>query len=458
MNGICSDKTTQSCCPDPHNGAVACEVETSQCCPPNNNLQIPSRCCPRWYVCCDYGRYGCCNPQTMRPIDLVMGLLAGGASGTARAVRGLEDRIRLVGEKKKGASSVVDAPASFPAARALIEMTSIKDASPLYSFNIDLTKGSRNDGVPVSGIFNDWGESTRRFAYDRSRKVFYLPQANFTGGASVPEWERLVHLYTIDSSTGAVNIALVSAAAGGAQPLGLVTGFAFDSDEQLLLVATRSYNTTGGATGYLFWSVNVLTGGAVLVSSQQASGPIDTYAGYFRHMAVVDGRVLVLRMNWQDVVHQQNPGLGVTDITSGSAVTDWVTIQPPKGYLALFTLTVVSAANGTLSIVSLASGDGLSTDLALFALTVRVSGTLSVSGPSKVASLGNGHITPYFGPLGTAYKDGVFAALTVHDSADPNLDLWAVSTVELPSGRASTRIMSPLTLAGTDSISGFDFE
>ena len=52
----------ESCCPDPKYGVVCCETQQTYCCPPMPQFGIPSRCCPRWMVCCTQGRYGCCDP------------------------------------------------------------------------------------------------------------------------------------------------------------------------------------------------------------------------------------------------------------------------------------------------------------------------------------------------------------------------------------------------------------
>jgi hypothetical protein len=64
-SSLCCDND-ESCCSDPVNGVICCETQQTFCCPPMPNSNLPSRCCPRWQVCCDGGRYGCCDPGTAK--------------------------------------------------------------------------------------------------------------------------------------------------------------------------------------------------------------------------------------------------------------------------------------------------------------------------------------------------------------------------------------------------------
>lgn len=121
--------------------------EESFCCPPGGGH--PSRCCPRWYVCCTEGEYGCCNPTT--------GLGVAAAPTTAVLLMDL--------------------------------------AGDLVVSTIDLATGARVD-VAVSG-YNTYGEMTRIFTYDANRNVFYLPEANYLVAPPYP-----INLYTVDGTTG----------------------------------------------------------------------------------------------------------------------------------------------------------------------------------------------------------------------------------------------------------------
>jgi len=145
------------------NGAVCCIEETTFCCPPTDIH--PSHCCPRWNVCCEGGRYGCCEPDEVEGKDKSDG---------------------------KGRLSRV-----AKSALAIFEIPDWSGDTPLYGMSIDLSEGYRQNQQVISG-FNDWGEITRVFVFDPQRSIFYLPQANFTANTTnLP-----INLYSTDPKTG----------------------------------------------------------------------------------------------------------------------------------------------------------------------------------------------------------------------------------------------------------------
>jgi len=225
---LCCEAKTESCCPDPVNGAVCCIAEDTMCCPPMGVW--PSRCCPRWNVCCYQGRYGCCVPETMKPES--------SSSTTAYALY----------EDEEGNMNVI---------------------------TIDMTSGYYSS-IPMTGPFNDWGEITRVFIYDSNRTVFYLLQANFTA----PGDQHVITLYTVDVQTGVtVATTVTGAVEDGTQD---VTGMYYESNSGLIYMGTEVTNKDNTVLGYNFYTVDPQTSIATLVSSYSNPVGEDSYAGWVR--------------------------------------------------------------------------------------------------------------------------------------------------------------------------------
>jgi hypothetical protein len=82
------------------------------------------------------------------------------------------------------------------------------------------------------------------------------------------------------------------------------------------------------AIGYTFYTLDPVTAIATQKSSFQSSQ--DEYVGWF--YTVSEDDKTVYRLGYQDVVNQENPGLGVTDISGSNAQTKWISNIPiPQG-------------------------------------------------------------------------------------------------------------------------------
>jgi hypothetical protein len=456
-NDTCCDAFSQDCCPDKKNGGVCCEREDTFCCPAQPDMDLPSRCCPRWFVCCDKGRYGCCDPATLKPLEEFQSLLA-----------------QVKQTKKK---EVEKKAKSGPNVWALMVIPGWEGGNPMYSFSFDVSTSEKTHQSPDVTGFNTWDEMTRKFAFDGKSKAFYLPQANFTGPGK--PHSRKIHLYKVDAVTGKTTRREVAGVGASGSPKGLVTGFALDAKTGSLVMATRHYSSSSSssslsgaresaagdmdATGYDFWHVDTATGKATHLSMQDygSSGGKDTYAGYFKTLArggPSGGELRVFRLGYLNVVQSLGPGMGITDISAKVAKYSWRTIIPPASYDFLLSLSVANA-NSTEFVGMAASTSVLDNDLSLFRWTTAGSPADPIK-PTLVAKLGDANNTPHFGPLGFDVSPdfSTFAALTVHDTIDSNYDLWALSKCDLATSTASTAIVDPWMMAQTDSISGFGFE
>eukprot|EP01103_Thecamoeba_quadrilineata_P000200 TRINITY_DN10164_c0_g1_i1.p1 TRINITY_DN10164_c0_g1~~TRINITY_DN10164_c0_g1_i1.p1 ORF type:complete len:463 (-),score=70.68 TRINITY_DN10164_c0_g1_i1:86-1474(-) len=295
QDSYCCQNVTESCCPGLKDGPVCCEQETTYCCPAQSDYDLPSRCCPRWNVCCEKGSYGCCDPTT----------------GLA-----VED--------------------------SLAYSLFVADGSRFVSATIGLPDGNKTEKT-VNG-YDDWSEITRVFVFNPNETVFYLPQANFLESTNS---SRPINLYTVDPISATTTATLIGATQEGEND---VPGFTYLLPSGLILLSTQFFNSTN--VGYNFYHVNTTTGDAKLVSSYQNT--TDTYVGWFTD-ASVDGNT-VYRLGYYNVIEESGPGLGVTDISGPTATTQWYSDVPlPKGLGFYISLNPYS--NGFISLAPDSSGD-----------------------------------------------------------------------------------------------------
>jgi len=83
----------------------------------------------------------------------------------------------------------------------------------------------------------------------------------------------------------------------------------------------------------------------------------------------------------------------------------------------------------------------------------------NVQNATVVANLGNAHRTPYFGPT-PSYDDdtGMYVAMVVRVSPLNNkLDRWEMVVSDTVNAKTTVTVLSPFTMAITDSFSGIGF-
>eukprot|EP00026_Physarum_polycephalum_P009532 Phypoly_transcript_09660.p1 GENE.Phypoly_transcript_09660~~Phypoly_transcript_09660.p1 ORF type:complete len:446 (+),score=48.87 Phypoly_transcript_09660:34-1338(+) len=273
----CCNSGIESCCPDKQHGSICCMAESTYCCAPVGDYA--SHCCPRWNICCNGGRYGCCDPATGKPT---------------------EDNY----------------------AYALFVLQ--KDFAAL---KIDLSSGSYTQ-IPVTG-YNDWSEITRVFTYDPVHNLFYLVQTNFLSNPQAPAHN--ITLYTIDPTTGSTVAKTIQ---GCTEPGQVdVPGFVYNPATNQIVMSTYSFENN--MIGYKFYILDPET--AVATFKSQYYSANDSYAGWFS--VVTPDNNYVYRVGYQDVVNQMGSGLGETCISATTATTKfYIDIPvPPKHqfYLSL---------------------------------------------------------------------------------------------------------------------------
>jgi hypothetical protein len=432
----CCDRATESCCADPVNGDVCCIKENTFCCPPQPSLDLPSRCCPRWYVCCDGGRFGCCDPDTMVPSEQLEAF-------------GLFLEPTWLG------------PMVFNAA------------------TIDVKSGTRTE-VGVTG-FHTEQETTRTFMFDKVASMFYLLQANFTApqnsSSDVPAYP--IHLFKIDPTTGLTQSLLVQGAVNE------VTGYRFLHRRRVIVMATWWYSSPTAAdasssspsssgsppapVGYIFYHVDIDTAVATEVGRMaNPSNGTDTYAGWF-HESSADGSLLY-RLGYEDVVQSLNFGIGVVNLSAKPSPTlSWTTLPRPDGTHGHYRTLNLWHGNGPLKSADTDEGPGdrvaflslaptynltRAGDLSLFAWTLS-----NPFGAVKVATFPNAHTTPDFGPISEclSYDETHYAAVFVQDSPlGKDFDTYGIGLVRLDGGNSSGRevMLTPEMVAVTVSVSG----
>lgn len=476
----CCKTSNEQCCSDPTNGGVCCESEWSFCCVPQPEYDLPSRCCPRWFVCCDLGEYGCCNPDTGLPLTE--------AEVHDQRPRHSEHAARL----KSGAPSNVYA--------LILEPTWIGNMD-FDVMSINVTTGAM---VNVSKVrsFKTGGEEQRQFMFDKVRRVFYLLQTDNDADGHNP-MEAPIRLFTVNPDSGTASACEVSGA------YNLVTGYRLIPGSTTIVFATywltagpgpspsnsnsaASESSSGSPLpdkyGYKFYHLDVTTCVAELVAQSvnpRSAQDNDNYAGWF-HDVSPDGSV-VYRLGYQDVVTSSNFGIGATVLVPSSSSASsgaptvvhnttpiWQTIPRPDGthedYITL-NLFAPSVPSASLAIspfdvwfVSMAPTNNITEqgDLSLYMWSPND----PVHNVSLLATFSNAHQYPAmsFGPLSESLSLDCtrYAALVVKDSdLGSTYDTLAIVFVDgiKPPGRGRPSVvleaqLQPGLLAETVSSAG----
>lgn len=380
----------ETCCADKQHGSICCIEETSFCCPSGDGL--PSRCCPRWMVCCDGGQYGCCDPQDLKV--------------------------------KKPETGVI--------AYALFDEGDITDGSSLWGFKIDLSDATKTQ-QHIPG-FNDYDEITRLFTYNPVKNLFYLLRANF----SHPGFDGTepITLTTVDP----VKLTSVDTPVTGAA--GLLTGFLYSYKLDTIIAATYRWSDKV-KVGYNFYFVDTKTGVAKLVSQSTFPEGKDNYEGWFDEISV-DGS-LVYRLGYQDVPNSIGLGLGITNITQSQATTEWYNNVGVSNGLRYMSLNIFEN-----DFISMAQDDDTNLSVVRWNLSgaaPKVLVALYDAHPPRFF----GPIAEAID-----YVNSKYYTLVVHNGIIPvQTDRWALATVDLKSGENSITPLYPWMLAGIDSLSGF---
>lgn len=445
--GCCDGGNTEECCADDL-GGVCCVSQPTSCIAKSTASSYPARCCPRETVECAVGSVGCCNParawQRGAPLN---------PSNPVRSVSSARD---LLGHTKL-ATSIEATGVSDEKIEALRANASLAYAlvvggfsGKLQALTIDITSGAVVKKVTVSD-YNNWGESTRDFAYDGKRNRFYALDVDFVKQATRPSGGRPVTLFSIDPTTGEVDMIPVT---GGL--VDYVTGYSVDEETGRIHAATQKMSADGKTVaGYSFYWVDAVKGTSKLIGSlsrdsSKKEDDVSYYAGFHR-LHGDNGEAV--RIGYKYVSSAQQPGLFT--VTMGeSASTKMTTVPLPKGldfYLGalrspLSSTGYLSAApalsNGFLSIVSWDAEKA--TTLASFQ---------NVTAP-RVTDGGTLGFT-----LDAARKD-VYVALVDANSAvaTPFPTAWdqlAIAVVPLSSDSdAKVMKLTPAILSGGTSVSG----
>eukprot|EP01102_Stenamoeba_stenopodia_P018217 TRINITY_DN6654_c0_g1_i2.p1 TRINITY_DN6654_c0_g1~~TRINITY_DN6654_c0_g1_i2.p1 ORF type:complete len:507 (-),score=96.94 TRINITY_DN6654_c0_g1_i2:95-1588(-) len=404
--GECCSNTTQSCCADPVHGGICCESELTYCCPPA--WEMASHCCPRWNVCCKLGRYGCCDPGTGKPIE------------------DMEAELAKYKEKLPEFGAFLPGNIAYS-----LFVTS--GGGPLAVETIDLSSGSRTQ-ADVTGDYNDWGEVQRTFMFDATRTLFYLLQANFTK-LETGIVTRDIILWTIDPASAVASAAIVQ---GAVQEGELdVTGYAVN--DGVITMGVQFFEDK--SIGYNFYTVDPETAVATLKSSYVSQN--DSYVGWFYTISP-DGNT-VYRLGYEDVIDQENPGLGVTDISGSTATTQWNSNLPIPSGLGFY--ESLNLNNGAfISLAPSALGD--------FSVV-----QWSLNGTSTVlAKLPDAHDTPFFGPVIEWVISNQYGALVVKNSVLSDLDRWTLVLLDLSGSNSYKELdLVPYMLAKLTSAAALGF-
>jgi hypothetical protein len=408
-NSTCCGETccaipSESCCQDKVHGDICCEVQNTFCCPPST--LFPSRCCPRWTVCCDTtigGRYGCCDiTDTQQTVD------------SERTER-LQDPPRAFGTAQSTGAK---------GSMLFLKGSLTTSTTELAGLTVDLASGDYTQ-VHVSG-YDDWQEITRIFTYDPNRNVFYLPQTNYLEQPPYP-----IVLYTLDATSGSGTSLAVTGAEGA------VASYKYEPSLDVLYMSTNS------AGGYTYYTVNVQTGAAQAYSSV-ANTTDYQYGGWFNDISA-DGKT-AYRVGVEDPVTQNNPGVGVIDLSTAEGSVNWISsydIPIPSGFTWYFSLSCYGD-----SFLSLAQDSDNELSLVLWNLngTANVLSTLG----------GDAHTTPKFGPLAqyVNQEQTQIAVAFVYNGFTSILDRWVLTLVDLPSGATTELYLSPRIVAEISSVSG----
>eukprot|EP00045_Choanoeca_perplexa_P004707 m.39944 g.39944 ORF g.39944 m.39944 type:complete len:440 (+) comp12716_c0_seq2:2-1321(+) len=372
-SSICCDGKTESCCK-----GTCCLAQTTFCCPGINGH--PDRCCPRWTVCCPGGQDGCCTPEEA--------------------------------QRYYGTADVTE-----PAAGNHVLHTLFLEVSNLKAASIEIETGKILTNNLVTG-FNPWQEITRPFAYDSQREVFYYMEADFLNKPPSLD-KRPLYLYTIDAATGKGKQQTVSGA------FNFPAGFEYNCHDNKLYVATKLLNPQGNLTGYGFYTVDVTTAAATLISSTNASND-NAYDGWFHELS--PDASTFYRLGYRDVVSEQDFGIGSTDVTHNPGATQWTGVQAAPEHQYYETINEHD-------------GQFYSLALSIRNQSYNLLQWTPVSIPRIVAYLNNSHPLPFFGHVITTRScaTGTYIAAVVEDHK-PGIvaDRWAFHMVDLASGQQQT--------------------
>jgi hypothetical protein len=427
---LCLDASTELCCEDKKNGAVGCESALTQCCPPAPEYDLPSRCCPNWYICCNIStRYGCCDPVSGKPIEET------------------DD---------------------FQIAHALLlEPTWISNMK-FDATTINLASGNYTQRR-ITG-FKTWGETQRTFMYDRIHDQFFLLQANFTAPPTPgDDPRRAIHLFTIDAVTGDVSVKLVTGADD------LVTGYHFVPEQNTIVMATVYYTSNSQTeAGFKFYHVNPQTAQATLVTQHKTTlEAAGKYDGWFHEVS--PDMKFAFRLGFEHILTQQNFGLGISDLSKNPVQSKWISLPYPTDHSQFKTLTMIDSASPTVKAhfpEFVSSSNNELENIFFLSLAPSYNSTRygdldlylwPLQNPSSMKSIAkfkNAHVTPQFGPIQECVSaDGSrYAALVVcDDPISDNDDVWCLATAQTAANTTTSGFefeLNPVLLAETVSAAG----
>ncbi len=493
--GCCDGGGTEACCADDQ-GGVCCVSQPTVCVPKGaDGGGYPARCCPRETVGCGAGTVGCCNParawQRGPPLNPPSAAAAAAAASSSSSSAFAEDVVnsararrprQLLSDSRGPTPAVTRVPlddinaqikafqnrdtgadAGDPhVAFVLAVGGSLFNPGNLIALTVNTTSGATLNKVSVPG-YNNWGESTRDFAFDPKRKLFYALDVNFTGtGATRPAGGRPITLSKIDPATGATTHVAVT---GG--PTDYVSGYAYHSASGRLHCAADAYDGDK-VTGSTFFYVDPDTGKAEVLGTLARSGQEDdpsTYGGF--HRAVSDDGGKAFRLGYRSVVSQAGPGLGAVHLPSADAAAepsaDW-TSMAAVDEAHEFYLGMLSLGGDKVASIAPQSATGF-LDLVLWDLPSLTSETMTTP---TVVNLGNvtgpGVVMGKQGTLGFVLdaaraSDGQYVALVSIPNPTPipypgALDAWGIAKVDVATGKATVTPLVPGILTGGTSISG----
>jgi hypothetical protein len=412
-----SDELT---CSDAVNGCVCCETQFTFCCSPNPGLGLPSRCCPRFSVCCDdLSRFGCCSPGVGEVWPLPEGF---------ELTRGAARPPRLHSDRKAKAA---------PPLKAYGLIQSAWLSGGLLGVTVDISSGVYTS-VPANG-FPTGDEIPRLFTWNGDQRLFHCALTNWSTQIP-PGAKRPVVMWTVNPTTGVTSSNVLSGVFGQS------TGFAYEPTTKTIIVGTADIDANQTRVNeYKFWSVSPRTFAATLLLRQPFANGVDSYAGWFHNAMTAASVSTTLRLgNIDPTIYSSAFGLSETNLSAGGV--RFTRVVPPSGMGRYQSLSVV-AKDDFISLGSSTQGDPTA-DLDV----VRWSPGKT---PKTLATLGNAHRTPIFGPLAEAVNGTTYVAFVVQDSIISNkLDSWALAVVDINSGNANTYTLSPFTDGQTDSVAG----
>ncbi|KAJ1636886.1 hypothetical protein T492DRAFT_956916 [Pavlovales sp. CCMP2436] len=446
--GCCSAQ--QTCSEISELDAACCSDQLTRPCPAIGNY--PARCCGRWTVCCAVGTVGCCDPAQPWQADSA-------AARTARLSSSSATRQPHAAASTPLAESSALKAATF--ARLEASTTRAEGSSVVYALLLQIAQlsvhtiasGKLVNTAAVRG-YENYGASTRPWAYSRATKSFVTVEANFTeapptlGGPG-----RTLTLWMIDARTGVASSCRVSGATG--QPSGYC---ALDGGASMLLglldereTANDLHSVRTPATAR-FVKLDVRTGTATELSSLPRGKDESSaayYSSYF-YACTRDGSVAV-RIGPRAASIGKDSGVGLTYLGSEPAASfeplKWAAGGPP--------LTLQTEAAGSfLSLAQQRRG------LALLRWNSAGGGT-----PTVVAKLDANTAVPelpLLGPLGytldSLSDDGAMYVALVSEELLPGFGRWAIVTIELELGKVVMHSLTPMQLVATVSVSGLGID